>query len=714
MKKIFVIWAVLIAASSVFAEENANTGNVAKTNNLEKQNGVTKKASTKKSGFWDFYEQQQAKLLKPNDRELFSELDKSVRPQDDFYKYVNNKWDKSTVIPKAKSSWGSFVEVSEKNQDFLKNLIKELEEKKVSGNTNEQKILTLYKSFSDMKRRDELGISPIKNSLEKIDAIKDIQDLQKYNIENTRQGNNEFYGWGLGTDLNNAKNYAIYLGDASLGLSVDYYQKDTAENRKILSEYTNYVSDMLKFLGEKDTLQKAQKIVQFEKDMASTMLKVEDYHDVKKYNNPRSVKDLANITKNIDLADYLKKVGVNTDKVIISELNYYQNLDRFLKDENIDLIKDYMKFQLINGSTAYLTDEIGKRSFEFYGRYLNGQKERETLEKRALYFTDGTLGEMVGQIYVKRNFTPEAKKDTKEMVEYIRKALKNRISKLSWMSDTTKKKAQEKLAKITVKIGYPDKWKDYSTLVFKDDDTLYDLVEKMNDWGYKDTLKKVGKPVDKTEWGMSANTVNAYYSPTGNEIVFPAGILQPPFYDAKNSEAAANFGAIGTVIAHEITHGFDVSGASYDGDGNVRNWWTNEDRAKFDAISKKLADEFSSYTVVDNTRVNGEFTLTENIADLGGVNIAYDALQLYLKDHPNSTKAYDDTISKLFFLSYARMWRQKSTPEYLKNSVKTDSHSPNFLRVNAILKNVDAFEKTFEVKEGDKMYKAPADRIKIW
>ena len=210
MKKIFVIWAVLIAASSVFAEENTNAGNIAKTNNLEKQNGVTKKASTKKSGFWDFYEQQQAKLLKPNDRELFSELDKSVRPQDDFYKYVNNKWDKSTVIPKAKSSWGSFVEVSEKNQDFLKNLIKELEEKKVSDNTNEQKILTLYKSFSDMKRRDELGISPIKNSLEKIDAIKDIQDLQKYNIENTRQGNNEFYGWGLGTDLNNAKNYAIY------------------------------------------------------------------------------------------------------------------------------------------------------------------------------------------------------------------------------------------------------------------------------------------------------------------------------------------------------------------------------------------------------------------------------------------------------------------------------------------------------------------------
>ena len=356
MKKIFIIWAILIAANSVFAEENTNV------ENEKKVNEVTKKTNTKKIEFWDFYEQQQEKLLKPNDQKLFNDLDKSVRPQDDFYKYVNNKWDKSTVIPRAKSSWGSFIEVTEKNHDFLKNLIKELEEKNVSGNTNEQKILTLYKSFSDMKKRNELGISPIKNSLDKINAIKDIKDLQKYNIENTRQGENEFYGWGIGTDFNNAKNYAVFLGSASLGLSVDYYQKDTAENRKILAEYTNYVSDILKFAGEKDTLQKAQKIVQFEKDMANTMLKVEDYHDVKKYNNPKSVKDLANITKNINLADYLQKVGVNTDKVIITELNYFKNLDRFLRDENIDLIKDYMKFQLVDGSSSYLTDELFKWS----------------------------------------------------------------------------------------------------------------------------------------------------------------------------------------------------------------------------------------------------------------------------------------------------------------------------------------------------------------
>ena len=300
------------------------------------------------------------------------------------------------------------------------------------------------------------------------------------------------------------------------------------------------------------------------------------------------------------------------------------------------------------------------------------------------------------------------------MVDYIMKAFRSRVQRLSWMSEETKVKALEKLSKMSVKIGYPDKWKDYSTLVFTNDDTLYDLVEKMNDWSYKEALKKVGKPVDKTEWGMSANTVNAYYSPTGNEIVFPAGILQYPFYDYSRLEMASNFGAIGSIIGHELTHAFDVSGAEYDGDGNIKNWWTAEDKMKFDMATKKLENQFSKYTVGDGVYVNGKYTLTENIADLGGLNLAYDAFQLYLKDHPNSTKAYSDTVNKLFFLSFARMWRQKSTLEYSKNLAKTDSHSPNIFRVNGTLENVDAFHKVFETKPGDKMYKTPQDRIKIW
>ena len=300
------------------------------------------------------------------------------------------------------------------------------------------------------------------------------------------------------------------------------------------------------------------------------------------------------------------------------------------------------------------------------------------------------------------------------MVDYIKKAMKNRIEKLDWMSAATKKKALEKLAKINVKIGYPDKWKDYSKMTISSSDSLYDQLKEISEWDYNEEFKKIGKPVDKTEWYMSPHTINAYYSPTSNEIVFPAGILQYPFYDYNKLEVASNFGAIGTVIGHELTHAFDVSGAEYDGDGNVKNWWTSEDKEKFDLATKKLENQFSKYTVGDGVHVNGKYTLTENIADLGGLNVAYDALQLYLKDHPNSSKAYPDTVNKLFFLSFARMWRQKSTPEYLKNLAKTDSHSPNIFRVNGTLENIDAFHKVFETKPGDKMYKAPEDRIKIW
>ena len=373
-----------------------------------------------------------------------------------------------------------------------------------------------------------------------------------------------------------------------------------------------------------------------------------------------------------------------------------------------------MRYNLISSAAGVLNDELGARSFEFFGKYLNGQKERETLEKRALNFTDGSLGEIIGKIYIQRNFSPEAKKNAKEMVDYIKKAMKNRIEKLDWMSAATKKKALEKLAKVNVKIGYPDKWKDYSKMTISSNDSLYEQLKGISEWGYNEELKKVGKPVDKTEWYMSPHTINAYYSPTSNEIVFPAGILQYPFYDYNKLEVASNFGAIGSIIGHELTHAFDVSGAEYDGDGNVKNWWTAEDKAKFDMATKKLENQFSKYTVGDGVYVNGKYTLTENIADLGGLNVAYDALQLYLKDHLNSSKAYPDTINKLFFLSFARMWRQKSTPEYLKNLAKTDSHSPNIFRVNGTLENIDAFHKVFETKPGDKMYKAPEDRIKIW
>ena len=649
------------------------------------------------------------------DAELTKDLSKNIKLQEDFYKFVNENWEKRTKIPSTKPAWGSFTELSEKNQDFLKNLISELKNKKLAENSDEKKIITLYNSYINMNRRNKEGITPLKNDLERINAVKNIKDFEKYTIEVTKEGGGTLYGWGVGTDLNSSKDNAVYLGSAGLGLSRDYYQKETPENKKILEEYTKYVSDMLSSLGEKNTEEKARKIVEFEKQIAKVLLTNEEENDISKKNNPRKVDELSKIVKNVNLKNYLKESGVNTDKVIISQIKYYENLDKFLNDSNIEVIKDYLKFHLISSASGLLSDKLAQRRFEFYGKYMNGQKEREKLEKRALYFIDGTLGEMIGKVYVEKNFPPEAKENAKEMVDYILKAFRNRMENLTWMSEATKKKALEKLAKVTVKIGYPDKWRNFDEIVLNEKDSLYKQMEDISKWEYKEELKKVGKPVDKSEWFMSANTVNAYYSPSGNEIVFPAGILQFPFYDYKKSGTGSNFGGIGAVIGHEITHGFDVSGASFDGDGNVKDWWTKEDKKKFDDVTEKLANQFSEYSVAPNVYVNGKFTLTENIADLGGINIAYDALQLYLKDHPEKNIKVDGyTQDELFFMNFARIWRQKATEEYLKNLVKSDSHSPNYFRVNGLLINIDAFHNIFKTKKGEKLYKEPKDRIKIW
>ncbi len=649
------------------------------------------------------------------DKELVKDLSKNIKAQDDFYKFINENWEKRTQIPSTKPAWGSFTELFEKNQDFLKEMINGLKKKKLSENSDEKKILTLYNSYSDMKRRNKEGISPLKKDVDRINAIKNIKDFEKYTIEVTKEGGGTLYSWGVGPDLNSSKDNAVYLGSAGLGLSKDYYQKETEENKKIIQEYTKYISDMLSYLGEKNTEEKAKKIVEFEKQMAKTLLTNEESHDIKKRNNPRKVDELSKIVKNIDLKNYLKQSGVNTNKVIISQLKYYENLDKFLNDTNMDIIKDYLKFHLISSASGLLSDKLAERKFAFYGKYLNGQKEREILEKRALNFVSETLGEMVGKVYVEQKFPPEAKENAKEMVSYIFKAFRNRIENLTWMSNETKKKALEKLGKVTVKIGYPDKWRNFDELIINEKDNLYTQLEGISKWSYKEELKKVGKPVDKTEWFMSANTVNAYYSPTGNEIVFPAGILQFPFYDYKDLGPGSNFGGIGAVIGHEITHGFDVSGANFDGDGNVKDWWSKEDKKKFDTVTEKLAEQFSGYSVAPNVNVNGKFTLTENIADLGGVNIAFDALQLYLKDHPEKNiKENGYTQNELFFMNFGRIWRQKATEEYLKNLVKSDPHSPNYFRVNGLLINIDAFHDTFKTKKGDKLYKEPKDRIKIW
>lgn len=643
-------------------------------------------------------------------------MDKSVRPQDDFYNYVNGGWMKTAVIPADKSSWGSFNELREKTDENSLSILKNILTEKYEKGTEGQKIQDLYATYMDMDKRNADGINPIKEDLAKIDAIKNMKDLQKYLIEAVKEENNPLFDWGISGDLKNSKMNAVYLSSASLGLGKDYYQKENEDNRKTLEEYTKYVASLLEIIGEKNATEKAQRVVALEKSFAKTYLTNEEGRDANKRYNPKTMEELAKISKNINLVNYLKGAGVNTDRVIIGELKYYENLDKFINPNNLELIKDYLKVHLVSDNTAYLDQRLDDLSFAFYGQYLQGQQVQRPMDKRALSLINGRLGEAFGKIYVQKYFSPEAKKEMEVMIDYLKKSYRQHINNLDWMSATTKEKALEKLSKFNVKIAYPDKWEDYSKLVIEsknDGVNLYSNLKNIVKWDYEKALEKIGKPVDKTKWGMRPQTVNAYYSPLNNEIVFPAAILQAPFFDFK-ADPAVNFGGIGAVIGHEIAHGFDDGGARFDGDGNLNNWWTEEDKKNFEVKVKQLADQFSKYEPVKGNFVNGVFTSGENIADLAGVAIAYDALQMYLKDKGNQELISGYSQNQRFFLSWATIWRTKSTEKYMINQVKTDPHTPGYFRAFAPLTNVDAFYEAFDVKEGDKHYKKPEDRIKIW
>lgn len=643
-------------------------------------------------------------------------MDTSVRPQDDFYNYVNGTWMKTAKIPADKPSWGSFNQLRETTDINSLGLLDNILKEKFESGSEGQKIQALYETYMDMNKRNADGLNPIKTDLAKIDAIKNLSDLQKYLTDATRNGENAFYAWGVDGDLKNSKMNAVYLGDAAFGLGRDYYQKESPKNTETIAEYKKYVAKILTEIGYKNPDAVAAQIVDFEKKMAKTLLTNEQSRDANLQYNPKTLPELKTLVKNVDLPKYLSDAGVKTDKVIIGELNYYKNLDTFLTERNIPLIKDYLKFHLVSGSAGYLNQNLDNLKFEFYSKYLQGQQEQRAMNKRALSLVNGVLGEAFGKVYVEKYFTPAAKAQMLTYIEYLKNSFGAHINNLSWMSAATKQKALEKLNKFTVKVAYPDKWKDYSKLSLKSEKeggTLYANLKNVEAWSYNKELDKIGKPVDKSEWGMSPQTVNAYYNPVNNEIVFPAAILQPPFFNP-DADAAVNFGGIGAVIGHEMTHGFDDSGAQFDGDGNLKDWWTAEDKANFEKATKSLASQYDTYEPVKDIHVNGTFTNGENIADLGGVNIAYDALQMYLKDKGNPGKIDGYTQDQRFFLSWATVWRTLSTDKYMSNQVKTDPHSPGFYRSFGPLVNTEAFYKAFDIKPGDKLYKKPEQRIKIW
>ncbi|WP_314277831.1 M13 family metallopeptidase [Capnocytophaga sputigena] len=644
-----------------------------------------------------------------------AEMDTTVRPQDDFYNYVNGTWAKTAKIPADKPTWGSFHILREKTDEncllILDNLLKE----NFAQGTEGQKIKDLYESFIDWKKRDAEGLKPIEGLLTKIDNIKTLADLQKYLEEVTPEGENPICAWGVYADMKDSNMNTVYLGNFSIGMGRDYYQKDNKENTEALQKYQDYVMAIFKVLKDDKAAEKAKQMVDFERSIAKLMLTNEEDRNPNLSYNPQTMAELSKLVKNINLPQLLKNVGVNTDKVVVSEIRLYKQYDKFINEKNLPLIKDYLKYQLVADNASNLTKELDKLSFNFYSKELQGQQEQRPMNKRALSVINGILGEAFGKLYVEKYFPPKAKEEMVTLVDYLKKSFAQHIKDVTWMSDATKEKALAKLNKFTVKVGYPDKWEDYSKLTIEPAaKTVYFAnLQRVNEWAYQKSLEKVGKPVDKTKWGMSPQTVNAYYNPLYNEIVFPAAILQPPFFNFE-ADPAVNFGGIGAVIGHEMTHGFDDSGAEFDGDGNLQNWWTSEDKKNFENATKALAKQYDQYEPVKGVFVNGTFTSGENIADLGGVNIAFDALQMYLKDKGNVDKISNFTQDQRFFISWGTVWRTLSTDKYLTNQVKTDPHSPGYFRSFGPLVNVDAWYKAFDVKEGDKLYKKPEDRIKIW
>ncbi|GGC82329.1 endothelin-converting protein [Flavobacterium lutivivi] len=648
-------------------------------------------------------------------------MDMDVKPSQDFFKFVNGTWLKKTEIPADRTRWGSFDELRKNtDNDVLAILEEAAKSDKYKSDTDQGKAINLYKSIMDTVARNKAGINPIKPYLAKIDAVKNVSDLQKLMIEMAPYGGIGFFGVGVGADAKDSNRNVLNLGPGPLGLpDKDYYVSDDADSKDKREKYKAHVARMLQFLGTKPekAKQEAESILAFETSMSKPRLDRVERRDRRKTYNPKAISELSTLTPSIKWNEYLSGLGITgVDTVIVSQPKYMEALQTIFKENKVEDWKNYMRWTLLNGAAGDLTTEIEKANWEFYSKTLNGALKQRPRNENALQDVNGAIGEALGKLYVEKMFPVEAKKKAENMISNIIKAYGIRIKNLTWMDEKTKESAIEKLDRIRIKIGYPDTWKDYSALAIKspaEGGTAFENGMNIAQWNFKKNIDDLKKPVDKDEWFMSPQTVNAYYNPSYNEIVFPAAILQPPFYDYKADEAV-NYGGIGAVIGHEISHGFDDSGARYNADGNLVNWWTEEDLKKFTELGSALAEQYSALEPLPGIHVDGKFTLGENIGDLGGINAAYDGLQLYLKENGNPGLIDGYTPEQRLFISWATIWRGKMRDEAIKNQVKTDPHSPGMYRGYVPLLNLETFHQAFGIKPGDGMYLAPEKRVKIW
>lgn len=649
---------------------------------------------------------------------VLANMDTTQNPKSDFYNYVNGNWMKFTEIPDDRTSWGGFSVLRKStDDDVLKILATAKESGNYAADTDQAKALAIFDTKLDTAARNKAGVAPLDEAFAAIASVKNLSDLQTVIAKNTAVST-PFMSIGAGADLNNSSMNAVYLGANGLGLpDRDFYFDEDEKSVEIREEYKKHVSRMLQKLGDSEeaATKAADKILALETQLAEPRLNKVERRDARNYNNPRTVAEVDQMLSTIDMKKLISDLGItkNIDTLLVTQLRYTEYLDKFLKTTPIEDIKTLVRWDTFNNAAGRLTTDIETANWEFYSKFLRGAKEQRPADERALATVNGTVGEALGQLYVDAKFPPEAKAKAELMISNVIDAFKERISVLDWMSDSTKTKAIEKLDKFTVKIAYPDKWEDYSTMEVSADKSYFENMTAVDKWGELKNFAEIGEPVDKTKWGMSPQTVNAYFNPLNNEIVFPAAILQPPFYNYTADEAV-NYGGIGAVIGHEISHAFDDSGSRFDADGNLKNWWTDADLAAFTERADALAMQYDSVMVLPDVYVNGKFTLGENIGDLGGLLGAYDGLQKYYAENGRPEDIDGFTAEQRFFMSWATVWRTKSRDEALRTQIKTDPHSPGMVRATQPLLNIQAFYDAFDIKEGDDMYLAPEKRVSIW
>ena len=641
-------------------------------------------------------------------------MDSSVSPCEDFYQYANGSWLARNPIPADQSSWGISSEMRERNYELLRDILEEAAAADAPAGSNKRKSGDFWLTAMDTERIEKAGLKPIEADLKRIESMSSLDELQAIIRDNHREGLMTLFAAGVEQDLMKSDQYIVYATQGGLGLpDRDYYTREDGEAEVLRDKYVAHVSKMLQLLGDskKDADASAAAIMALETRLAKASLTNVELRDPANYYNIQTVAKADELTPRFSWSAYLDGLGLDVETFSYAHPKFFAEMNSVLEEVPLETWQDYLRWNLISSASPYLAERFVEQNFDFYGRTLSGSEEMRPRWKRVIDQTSGSLGEALGQVYVERAFPPATKERADEMIENLRAAVRVRLQNLDWMGDETKARALEKLESFVSKIGYPDKWRDYSALEIGRDSYLAN-VRAANAFEMRRNLDKLGQPIDRDEWGMSPQTINAYYNPLMTEIVFPAAIMQPPFFDGEIDDAV-NYGSMGGIIGHEFMHGFDDQGSRFDADGNMIDWWTAEDRSRFDARTAKLVGQYDKFVAIDDLHVNGKLTLGENIGDLAGMTMSYYALQEALEGkEPELIDGF--TPEQRFFLSWAQSWRRNYRPEALKLQVNTDPHSPSKFRTNGPLANMPEFAKAFGCKAGDRMVQPEELRADIW